>query len=169
MIIRKATSEDAEGIAIEHVKSWQTTYKDILPQDILTGLSYRQRQKQWAKNIENSNVYVAEDMDGDIIGFSTGGRERTGKYPGFSGELYAIYILEEYQRQGIGKKLLKQVLEELERANHHSVLVWVLEHNPAADFYESSGAIFLDKTDIQIAGNTYQELAYGWDRLPQID
>jgi Acetyltransferase (GNAT) family. len=50
-------------------------------------------------------VYVAENKSGKIVGFAAGGRERMGKYM-YQGELFAIYILEEYQRQGIGRQLL---------------------------------------------------------------
>ncbi|GHH98705.1 hypothetical protein AM1BK_22480 [Neobacillus kokaensis] len=30
--------------------------------------------------------------EGEIVGFSSGGKERSGKYNGFDGELYAIYF-----------------------------------------------------------------------------
>jgi hypothetical protein len=33
---------------------------------------------------------VAEGENGKIIGFSTGGKERTGHYEGYKGELYTI-------------------------------------------------------------------------------
>jgi len=169
VLIRKATNADAEKIAYVHVKSWQSTYQGILPQNVLDNLSYEQRAKQCANNMKNENVYVAEDSVEGIVGFSTGGRERTGKYPYYTGELYAIYILEEFQRQGVGKELLKPVLDDLRIEDVSSMLVWVLEHNPAEEFYKTLGGTYLDKMDINMAGKTYQELAYGWERLPQID
>lgn len=168
MYIRKAMSEDVEQIAYVHVKSWQTTYKGVLPQDMLDNLSYNVRRKQWTNNMENGNVYVAENRDGHIVGFSTGGREGTGQYPDYNGELYAIYILEAYQRQGIGRQLLKPVVDDLKAKGLNSMLVWVLEQNPAADFYRAFGATYLDSKEIQIAGNPYQEFAYGWSELPAI-
>jgi|SRR5699024_2240220 len=166
MKVRNATKADAENIADVHVKSWQTTYRGILPQKVLDNLSKEQRTRQWTNIMENANVYVAEDADGNIVGLSNGGPERTGAYPEYTGELYAIYILEAYQRQGIGKMLLKPVLQELKAEGMHSMLVWVLEHNPAEHFYKNIGGVFLDKVDIQIGGGTYQELAYAWKELP---
>lgn len=168
MNIRKGTKADAENIAHVHVKSWQTTYKGILPDTVLDNLSYMQRTMQWTQIMESGNVYVAEDSKGDIIGFSNGGRERTGKYPEFMGELYAIYILEAYQQKGVGRKLLWPVFEELEVNGMHSMLVWVIDGNPAENFYKAIGGIFLDKEDIEIGGNTYQEHAYGWNVLPKL-
>lgn len=168
MYIRKASLSDAGEIADVHVKSWQTTYHGILPQNVLDNLSIDTRTKQWEKNIENGDVYVAENPDGFIVGLSTGGRESTGKYLAYTGELYAIYILETYQRQGIGRQLLKPVLDELEAHGIYSLLVWALKHNPAAYFYQALGAKYIDKKEIQMAGETYLELAYGWQKLPEI-
>src|SRR5699024_885685 len=169
MLIRKAIVSDAEKIAYVHVKSWQTTYENILPQKMLANLSYEQRTKQWVNNIKNGKIYVAEDTDKKIVGFSTGGKERTGNYPDFTGELYAIYILEEFQRQGIGRQLLRPVLNDVCALEMTSVLVWVLEHNPAAEFYKAMGGVYVDKTNIEMAGKSYQEFAYGWKELPRIE
>lgn len=51
MIIRRAIISDAPGIAKVHVDSWRTTYKGIIPQSFLDGLSYEQRTKLWENNI----------------------------------------------------------------------------------------------------------------------
>ena len=40
----------------------------------------------------------------EIIGFANGGPNRHSEYL-YAGELYAIYILEEFQRRGMGKML----------------------------------------------------------------
>lgn len=47
MQIRKATLQDAEAIARVHVDSWKTTYKGIIPDNVLNNLSYTQRTEQW--------------------------------------------------------------------------------------------------------------------------
>ncbi|WP_319418044.1 GNAT family N-acetyltransferase [Virgibacillus necropolis] len=98
MKIRKATMPDAEGIAKVHVDCWRTTYATIIPDEHLNKLSYERREELWKNNISNGDVFVVENEAGDIVGFSSGGKERTGKYPNYTGELYAIYILKEYQK-----------------------------------------------------------------------
>ncbi|MGQ0517539.1 GNAT family N-acetyltransferase, partial [Bacillus sp. D-CC] len=55
--------------------------------------------------------FVAETLDGTIIGFIDGGVERTGTY-NCDGELYAIYLLQEYQGMKIGQKLFQALLSE---------------------------------------------------------
>ena len=111
--IRKADLTDTKGIAKVHVESWKTTYADIVPDEYLNNLTYENREKIWINNIPNGGVYVAENNEGEIVGFSSGGKERSGKYNGFDGELYAIYILKDYQGQGIGKALVKPIIDEI--------------------------------------------------------
>lgn len=58
MNIRKARLKDAEGIARVHVDSWRTTYRGIIPDDYLNGLSYEQRTELWKNNIGKKGNYV---------------------------------------------------------------------------------------------------------------
>ncbi|RXI96642.1 GNAT family N-acetyltransferase [Anaerobacillus alkaliphilus] len=162
MNVRKATVNDAKGIAKVHVDSWRTTYQSIIPEEFLNNLSYERREKLWVDNIQSMNVYIAESDKGEIIGFSSGGKERSGSYPGYDGELYAIYILQEYQGQGVGKKLVEPVVEELLSNGVSSMLVLVLEDNPSCRFYEALGAKKLDTIEVVIAGKKLSEAVYGW-------
>ena len=72
MMIRKATIVDAEDIAKVHVDSWKTAYKGILPDEFLNRLSYEQRTMLWERNTLEQNVYVAENAEGKVVGFSIG-------------------------------------------------------------------------------------------------
>ncbi|MBP1970541.1 L-amino acid N-acyltransferase YncA [Virgibacillus natechei] len=167
MKIRKATQRDAPHIATVHVDSWRTTYKGILPCEFLKKLSYEQRTKLWESNVTEENVYVVENEDEEIVGFATGGKKKTENYDQFHGELYAIYILEEYQGKGIGKMLMQPVIKELEQFGINSIIVLVLEDNPSKYFYEALGAREIDSLEITIAGVELNELVYGWDDLSE--
>ena len=46
------------------------------------------------------------------------------------------------------------------------MLVWVLEANPAARFYERLGAVPVTRQTIEIGGALLPELALGWPGLP---
>ncbi|TWT08917.1 GNAT family N-acetyltransferase [Planomicrobium sp. CPCC 101079] len=168
MKIRRAVISDAKGIAKVHVDSWKTTYAQILPASYLTSLSYEQRELLWLNNMESSEVFVAEGKDGEIVGFSTGGPERSGNYPKHIGELYAIYILEEYQRRGLGKALVQPVIEQLQQQNIDGMVVLGLEDNSSRSFYEALGAKEIDNISIKIAGTNLNELVYAWDNIRQI-
>lgn len=45
--IRGATVADAEGIAHIHVASWRSTYRGIMPDALLAGLSMERRAANW--------------------------------------------------------------------------------------------------------------------------
>lgn len=167
MLIRKATLGDASGIAKVQVDTWKTTYKGIVPDDYLDATTYESREQKWKLILTEGNAYVAEDK-GRIIGFSSGGTERTQKYPEFKGELYAIYILEEYQRKGLGKKLLQPVVNDLLHKQIDTMTVTVLEDNPSKLFYESLGAVMLDSLQVEMAGEKLPERVYGWKDIRKL-
>lgn len=166
--IRKATEPDAKAIAKVHVDSWRTTYANIVPDEYLINLSYENREQLWIKNISNDAVFVAENNEGQIIGFSSGGKERSGKYIEFEGELYAIYLLKECQGQGIGRALVTAIVEEIKAMGLRSMLVLVLKDNSFHRFYEALGGKKIDTVEIQIAGKKLDELVYGWADIRNI-
>lgn len=161
-IIRKAVIEDAMGIARVHVDSWRSTYATIFPQEYLNRLSYEKREKLWINNIPLGGVYVAENEVGEIIGFSSGGEERSGEYNGFDGELYAIYLIEKYQRKGVGSALFAAVTTELKQKGYQGMLVLVVEDNHSYRFYEVLGGEKIDSIEMSMAGEKYGEMVYGW-------
>ncbi|GAA0594684.1 GNAT family N-acetyltransferase [Virgibacillus siamensis] len=167
MKIRTATVNDAAQIAKVHVDSWRTTYRGIVPDSFLDGMSYEERTKRWQKISVEQNVFVAETDDDTIVGFANGGRERQGKFDGYNGELYAIYILQEYQGDGIGRQLTAAVVDSLLKEGLHSMLIWVLQDNPATYFYESIGGKRIGTDELEINGVKLTEIAYGWKKLTQ--
>lgn len=168
MKIRKARLSDTKGIARVHVESWKTTYANIVPDEYLNNLTYESREHIWINSIPNGGVYVAETNQGEIVGFSSGGKERSGNYDGFDGELYAIYILREYQGQGIGKALIQPIIDELIGMGLNTMLVLVLKDNVSRLFYEALGGKEIDDFEVQIAGRKLTEVVYGWENVRDV-
>ncbi|RAZ81331.1 GNAT family N-acetyltransferase [Planococcus halotolerans] len=165
MKIRKATLADAKGIAHVHVDSWIATYRNIVTDTYLDQLSYEAREQLWKENLKANNNFLAENDNGEIIGFADGGKERTGKYAALQGELYSIYILPEYQGKGIDRSLMKRVIEHLKESGRYSLLVWVLEENPSRAFYEKMDGKEVDRKTLSISGKKLTEIAYGWEDI----
>lgn len=163
MKIRKATLADAKGIARVHVDSWIATYRSIVPDTYLDQLNYDTREQLWKENLKANNNFVAENDDGELIGFADGGKERTGKYAALKGELYSIYILPEYQGKSIGSSLMKKVVHHLKENGLNSMLIWVLEENLSRGFYEKMGGKEVDRKTLSISGKELSEIAYGWE------
>lgn len=175
MAIRAATPEDAPAIARVHVDSWRTTYRGLLPDQVLAGLSVPEREASWLHRLEASvpnspsgSVFVAEDPTGEIVGFAAGGPSR-GKDSAYAGELYAIYVLQEHQRKGIGRSIMNRVVEELRAFGCGSMVVWVLKGNPAERFYRHLGGKPSGEKIVRISGEDYLEIAYGWKNLEVLE
>ena len=101
------------------------------------------------------------EKNGQVVGYAIAGAERTAVLP-FSGELWAMYILQEYHRQGIGHLLIETVANRLAAQQHPSMIVWILADNPCRHFYESLGGTLAGEKTLEIAGKTLTEVAYGW-------
>jgi GNAT superfamily N-acetyltransferase len=165
--IREAGCEDARGIAEVHMGSWLTTYRGIATDEFLDAQSVEASAENWQRNlcreVRRSFVYLAE-VEGRIVGFASGGPERENDAD-FSGELYALYLLQAYQRHGIGSALLRAVSKRLFTGGHKTMLIWVLAQNPAVRFYESCGGVLARRKLIDWGGKALVELGYGWTNL----
>jgi ribosomal protein S18 acetylase RimI-like enzyme len=166
MIIRAAHVGDAAGIARVHVDTWRTTYRGIVPDDYLANLSYEEREKEWKTSLsrarEDRFTFVAEGGTGRIIGFVTGGPNRYNE-PQYQSELYAIYVLKEYQGQGIGRDLTRSLVRSLLASGSQSMMLWVFAGNTSSRrFYEALGGQFVKSNHFEINGAVLEEIAYGW-------
>ena len=170
--VRHATFADAPGIARVHVDAWRSSYAGIVPEEILSGLSYSDRQTLW-NSILNSprsgtHCFVAETQKAEIVGFACGGPGRE-RIKGYEGEIYSIYLLQDYQRQGLGRRLLLSVTRGLLDDGIDSMLLWVFENNHGArQFYASLGGEVVRKKDVQIGGADLVEVAYGWKDIADL-
>jgi GNAT superfamily N-acetyltransferase len=164
LTIRAATLEDAEKIAHVHVESWRSTYPGIVPEEYLAALSVSGRAIAWREGMTNGIAVHIAELNGEVVGFISGGPIREPIAP-YDGELYAVYILQQAQGQGIGKALLQELARLLLGQGFASMAVWVLEQNPAKHFYMHTGAELLASKEIEIGGAVLADAAYGWPDL----
>lgn len=169
MRIRKAEYDDASGIAKVHVDSWRTTYEGIMPDSFLKSLSYGKRTDLWKDNIavKEDYIVVAVTDEGTIIGFGTASKRATNLVEK-SGDLTSIYLLEEYQGQGIGKMLLKELFLHFKQLDYERIFVEVLEANETRYFYEYYGAELIKTVEIKIDGSLLKELVYEWKDIDAV-
>ncbi len=171
MRVREARPTDAPAIARVHVDIWRTTYRGIVPDEVLANLSYAEREAMWTKILGETTArgfrYVAEDDTGAIVGFAAGGAEQNGD-PQYTGQLYAVYLLAASQGQGVGWQLVAAVARDLSRQGFGSMLVWVLAANPARRFYEALGGQQLRTRVATISGVELEEVCYGWPDITML-
>lgn len=164
-MIREARPEDAAGIARVHVDSWRTTYRGLVPDDVLANLRTDERENNWVGILRDQTKFTYVADEGGIVGFVNGGPERS-RTVDYDGELYAIYLLESHQRRGLGRELVRAFAARLAKEGFRSMLVWVLVDNPHRAFYESLGGVEVKRKKIRIGGATLDEVAYGWTTFP---
>jgi ribosomal protein S18 acetylase RimI-like enzyme len=168
-VVRPAEPDDAAAIARVHVVSWRTTYRGLLPDDFLASLSESGYEERWRRTLGDASnrVYVAESGEG-VVGYASGGRERAGE-DGFTGELYAIYVLQEAQGRGRGRELVRAVVEGLRELGLPNMIVWVLRENAGARrFYERLGGVFVREQPTTIGSLLMREVSYGWKSLDDV-
>jgi ribosomal protein S18 acetylase RimI-like enzyme len=141
LIIRKATIEDAEGKGYVHYQSWIETYTGLFPDEVMERLSLEKSIDNARKYPENTYVAIVDDK---IIGFSCYLESRDEDLED-TGEIMAIYILKEYQGNGVGKKLMEVCYKEL--SQYSKLSLWVLGDNKkSVGFYEKEGFVADGKT-----------------------
>jgi GNAT superfamily N-acetyltransferase len=145
-IVREARADDAPALAELHVRTWQSTYVGIVPQDILDALSVKHREAHWrdrlAEPTGDRRTWLAE-ADGLPAGFVTAGRTRDDdlldETPD-AGEVYALYVAGWAQGRGLGGALMGAALGWLRGIGRDPIAVWVIVGNdPAIRFYERLG------------------------------
>ena len=172
--IRPARLADAGELAKVHIETWQASYAGIFPEDKLAELDQELqiRTERWHANIVNPDqlpaLFVAETRNGKIVGFAGGGRQNNLDYP-YDSEIYMIYILPEYQRRGLGQRLMSATARKLQELGYRSLMLWVLKENEESrQFYEKLGGKLAGQDDYIRWDQTHALVAYAWDSLDSL-
>lgn len=170
--IRRAVPGDARGIARAHVETWRSAYAGILPDRVVVQMSVDDKAAAWRQLIQRQDavdaVIVAEIDDGTIVGFASCGPAGPESMPDYDGEVHTLYVLPDWQEQGIGRALLCGCLRVLGAAEIAAAYLWVLADNPSRFFYQAMGGKRIGERDERLWGTTVHEVAYGWPDLSSL-
>lgn len=154
--IRDAAIEDAPAIARVNYLTWLHAYRGVLPDSEIDSLNLDSLTDQWIQNlsaadsrsgtfvvmkgatlIAYSRFYPSVDPDDDQARVATIG---------------SMYVDPEFQRRGVGRKLMGAVLEAAREREYAEGTLHVLTANKRAqEFYESLG--WERDLDADIAGS----------------
>lgn len=159
-IIRKKEKKDCKDVVHIVTIAWNETYKGIVPDKILDNLylNEEERTKNAYNNFneEDNHQYVLE-VDNNIVGFINVGSSDDKEFDK-CGEIYAIYIIKKYQREGLGKELINTGIKELKEMNYDKMIIGCLVGNPSNSFYEHIGGKFIKQRmleKLQLTENVY--------------
>jgi GNAT superfamily N-acetyltransferase len=162
-IIRDAVLEDADAIARVSAESWRSSYRGVLPDEVLASIDVDKRAAKRRDLLRaGEGLYLVARDARELVGFCDAGPHRDGA-PG-RGEVYAIYLLERVKRRGLGGKLFRCAQAWLAARGMPVVSVWVIEANsPARRFYEALGGRATVTKQSNVSGVPVVEVEYVWD------
>jgi GNAT superfamily N-acetyltransferase len=170
--IRRARLADASGIAAVHVATWRSAYADILPEDVLTGLSTTRLAHYYEHCIRlGLCMHVAasygRSAEPPVLGFCSVSRNRAvAEGPSLAeGEIETLYVLDDYQNRGLGCQLLRSSARHLWQIGCRSVYAWVLSENPSRYFYQRLGGKCIANGTTNVGGETFAQTAFAWDPI----
>jgi ribosomal protein S18 acetylase RimI-like enzyme len=160
-IIREAIETDIPALAALHVKTWSQTYWNVLRPP-----TYKIREWQWRDQFKKNDgswfCFVIDNSKGQLVGFAKGKKYSHSDIPDFSGELNKIYILREYQRLGLGKRLLGHVARKFSNMGINNMVLFGVAENPSCLFHEATGGEKLFSKKGEFHGG------YCWRNLQQL-
>ena len=136
--IRKATMDDADGMAMVHVTSWHQTYRGLIHPEFISERTL-DKSKNMFLSTQCKNTLVIES-NGKIVGFCGYGSSRDSDLTLDTGEIWGMYMISSYHGRGWGKLLMNVALMELRLLGYKKASLWVLSTNQRAiDFYRAQG------------------------------
>ncbi|MFC0407346.1 GNAT family N-acetyltransferase [Roseomonas elaeocarpi] len=166
LTFRRALPQDATALGAMHVRSWQESYRGLLPDAALAALDPVERAERWRRNLEGGAEALLALSGGEILGFVGWGRARDEALGG-GGEIYGLYVLARAQRRGVGSRLLTQGAAALAEGGFSGFSLWVFAGNARArQFYAAMGGRPGLRKTISRDGWSLEEIAYSWDGPP---
>ena len=159
--IREATRGDIPALAVLHVKTWSDTYGAVV-----RPATYQLRERQWRESFERTDgswfCFVVENRDRQLVGFAKGKAYASDELPGYSGQLDKIYLLREYQRLGLGRRLVGHVARRFLDQGISAMVLFGTPQNPSCAFHEALGGERLFAKNGEFHGG------YAWRDLRQL-
>jgi ribosomal protein S18 acetylase RimI-like enzyme len=156
--VRLAVAQDAVAIRNIAQRTWSDTYVGIIlpeTQERFLGRWYTPAALEEAIGRSESWFYVAV-VQGEVIGFAQFMMRDNGR-----GELTRIYVLPEWQRQGVGSGLLREGLSALSTHGAEQVFVHVEKGNAKGTrFYERSGFHQVREFSVELAEQNLELVEY---------
>jgi L-amino acid N-acyltransferase YncA len=145
-IFRDATENDIAELGKLHAITWAQTYTNGKSPNI------RLRQYQWQKAFAEEKdgswfCILVVNKNNELVGFAKGKTFPDPEVSTLRGDLNKIYLLSDYQRLGLGKKLLGHVARRFLSLGVNDMILFGVPQNPSCHFHEAMGGerLYSDK------------------------
>ena len=120
------------------MKTWSDTYGSVVDPP-----AFQLRERQWREQFDRTDgswfCFVVENRDGQLVGFAKGKAYASDEPPGYSGQLDKIYLLRDYQRLGLGRRLVGHVARRFLDQGMSTMILFGTPQNPSCAFNEALG------------------------------
>lgn len=140
-IIRKMNKNDCFSVAKIVTTAWNETYRGIVNDEFLDDLYLNEQERatnSYKEFDENINHQYVLEINNEIVGFINVGVSADAEYND-CGELYALYLINDYKGHGYGRKLFAIAIKELKNMGFTKMIVGCLAANPTNEFYKHMG------------------------------
>ena len=161
--VRPASLRDAKAIAEIHLSTWQSAYKDLMPDDFLKTITLEKRLTYWREAIEYSEPQLLVAVEADkVVGFVGFDRSRDAGTKSTMGEIWALYVAPAHWSEGVGIALWDGARDGLKEEGCLHVTAWVLLRNERAiRFFEHSAGFKREMPSLKT-------VAFGTAKLEEI-
>lgn len=165
VIVRDATTEDAEAMAEVEVATWRATYAGILPAARLAAMSVPTSRARWLYLLgmprrRELRVTLVATVDARVIAFASGASQGDATR---MARLDMLYVAPTHPRAGVGRELVRVFASRMSDAGITALWVDVLAKNAGARrFYRAVGAIELSRTWSFWGTTPIVTVSYGW-------
>lgn len=159
--IRVATADEAADVARVQVATWRAAYAGLVSGAVLDRLSVPAAASRWSERLGQPGHRLWVAGRGEVAGFVSAGPARDDDGP--DGEVYALYVLPDHQRGGLGRALLATAARWLrDEAAYGDLALWVLAANAAGRAFYAATGWHRDGTqrDIDVCGDVVREVRY---------
>ncbi len=140
--IRRAEPKDIPNLSVLAQKTYADAFGfSFLPDDLAAHLQNNLSSTNFERMLAQDTILVAE-VDRQMIGFVQFGNAAgyVDEHTPQDGALHKLFVLAEFQNQGIGTQLMDAALAQMDLQSIKAVYLDVWEHNPdAIRFYQRYG------------------------------
>lgn len=137
--IRPAALPDVEGMSVVLDKAWRENYKDIFSPEQIAEYTGDYRRESFTRLVNDGKDVFVLLADGEVIAVCAAQTCAEKPFEGYA-EIMLLYVLPEWQRKGMGKKLLSHTLRKMRGKGYKSAVLDTAEKNLGArKFYEKFG------------------------------
>jgi len=126
LVVRRATLKDLGGITEMYNEAiWKTVATfDTNPKTV-------EEQKPWFESHDSMHPILVAEQDGKIVGWASLSKWSDRCAYSDTAEI-SVYVKEEHQGKGIGKKLMQEILAQGQKGGLHTVVARIAESNEAS-------------------------------------